>query len=217
MYGPFDINLLKRTRSYFWTWGGRSVLSQILSYLTLLTYLLTYLLTPCSRVLLEKLTGFQLVKKFPAFYGTRRFIIAVTSARHLSLSCASSIQSIHPHPTSWRSIWILPSHLRLGLPSVLFPLRFPHQNPVYASPRPRTHYMPRPSHSSRFYHPNSIWWAVQIIQLLIMQFPPLLCYLVPRRPKYSQTRLLCQPCFMFRPSQPSSGCLITQQEDPQTS
>ena len=50
------------------------------------TYLLTYLLNPGSRVLLEKLTGLQLVKKFPAFYGTRRFITALTSARHLSLS-----------------------------------------------------------------------------------------------------------------------------------
>jgi len=30
------------------------------------TYLLTYLLTPWSRVLLQKLTGSQLVKKFPA-------------------------------------------------------------------------------------------------------------------------------------------------------
>ena len=48
--------------------------------------LLTYLLTPWSRVLLEKLTGFQLVKKFPAFYGTRTFITAFTSARHPSLS-----------------------------------------------------------------------------------------------------------------------------------
>jgi len=28
----------------------------------------TYLLTPWCRVLLEKLTGLQLVKKFPAFY-----------------------------------------------------------------------------------------------------------------------------------------------------
>jgi len=45
----------------------------------------TYLLTPWSRVLLEKLTGFQLVKKFPAFYGTRLFITAFTSAGHLSL------------------------------------------------------------------------------------------------------------------------------------
>ena len=40
----------------------------------LLTYLVTYLLTARSRVLFEKLTGSQLVKKFPAFYGTRKFI-----------------------------------------------------------------------------------------------------------------------------------------------
>ena len=38
----------------------------------------TYLLTPWSRVLLEKPIGSQLVKKFPAFYGTRRFITAFT-------------------------------------------------------------------------------------------------------------------------------------------
>jgi len=52
----------------------------------LLTYLLTDLLTPWRRVLLEELTGFQQVKKFPAFYGTRRFITVFTSAHHLSLS-----------------------------------------------------------------------------------------------------------------------------------
>jgi hypothetical protein len=57
---------------------------------------LALLLTPWSRVLLEKLTGFQLVKKFLAFYGTRKFITAFTSARHLSLSWASSIQP-YPH------------------------------------------------------------------------------------------------------------------------
>jgi hypothetical protein len=38
-----------------------------------------YLLDTCSRVLLEKLTGLQLIKKFPAFYGTRRFITALTT------------------------------------------------------------------------------------------------------------------------------------------
>jgi len=53
------------------------------------SYLLTpYWLTPCNRVVLEKLTGFQLLKKFPAFYVTRRFITTVTSVRHLSLSWA---------------------------------------------------------------------------------------------------------------------------------
>jgi len=51
----------------------------VLLLLLLLTYLLTYLLTPWSRVLLEKLTGFHLVKKFHAFYGTRMFITAFTN------------------------------------------------------------------------------------------------------------------------------------------
>ena len=87
---------------------------------------LTYLLH--GAVLLEKLTGLQLVKKFPAFYGTQRFITALTSIRHLSLSWASPIQSIYPHPTSWRSILILSTHLRLGLPSGLFPSGFPTKN-----------------------------------------------------------------------------------------
>jgi hypothetical protein len=40
--------------------------------------------TPWSRVLPGKLNGSQLVKKFPTFYVTRRFITAFTSARYLS-------------------------------------------------------------------------------------------------------------------------------------
>jgi len=71
-----------------------------------LTYLLTYLLTPWCRDLLEQLTGLQLVKEFPAFHGTRRFITALTSVRHLSLSWASQIQSTYPRPTSWWSVII---------------------------------------------------------------------------------------------------------------
>ena len=51
------------------------------------------LLTAWSRVLLEKLTILQLVKKFPAFYGTQRFITTFISARHLFLSWASSMQN----------------------------------------------------------------------------------------------------------------------------
>ena len=106
-------------------------------YLTLpYTYWLTYLLTAWCRVLLEKLTGLQLVKNFPAFHGTRRFITALKSVRHLSLSWASPIQSIYPHLTSWRSNVILSTHLSLGLPSGSFP-------PV-SPPRPYTPPSPHP-------------------------------------------------------------------------
>ena len=96
-----------------WLWRGSETF-----YLRAVNSL-TYLLTPWCRVLLEKLTGLQLVKKFPAFYGTRRFITALTSVLHLSLSWARPIQSTYPPPTSWRSILILSTHLRLGLPSGL--------------------------------------------------------------------------------------------------
>ena len=54
-------------------------------------YLLTNWLNLWSTVLLEKLNILQLVKKFPIFYGTRRFIAAFTSSHHLSLSRASLI------------------------------------------------------------------------------------------------------------------------------
>jgi hypothetical protein len=65
-----------------------SNLPYLLTYLItyLLTYLFTFLFNPWNRVLLQKLTGFQLVMKFSAFYGTRRFITSLRSARHLSLS-----------------------------------------------------------------------------------------------------------------------------------
>jgi hypothetical protein len=98
--------------------------------------LITYLLTPWSRVLLEKLTGLQLVKKLPAFYGTRRFITALTSAHHLSLSWASCIQSTHPHPTSQRFILILSSHLCLGLPGGLLPSGIPTKTLYTLLPSP---------------------------------------------------------------------------------
>ena len=96
----------------------------IFEELRFIFYLLTYFLTPWCRVLLEQLTGLHLVKtfvylfifeelrfiiylltysmvqspsweaKFPAFHGTRRFITALTSLGHPSVSWASPIQTI---------------------------------------------------------------------------------------------------------------------------
>jgi hypothetical protein len=68
--------------------------------------------TPWIRVLPEKLTDPQLLKKFPEFYGNRRFITVFTTARHLSLPRDRSIQSMAPQPISRRTILMLSFHLR---------------------------------------------------------------------------------------------------------
>jgi hypothetical protein len=73
-------------------------------------------LTPCSKILL---------KKFPALYGTQTLTTKFTRALHWSVSWARCIHSIRPQPISLISIPILYSHLRLGLPSCLFPSDFP--------------------------------------------------------------------------------------------
>jgi hypothetical protein len=72
-------------------------------------------LSPWSRVLIEKLTVTQLVKKYPDFYATRRFITVFTTAYLMSLSWARWIHSTAFHPISIRSSLILCTHLRLGL------------------------------------------------------------------------------------------------------
>ena len=92
---------------------------------------LNYLLNPRSRDLLEKLTSFQLVKKFPAYFGIRRITIAFTSDRHPPYRQPDQ-SSPCPQPTSWRFILILSFHLSLGLPSGLFPSGFPTKT-LYAS------------------------------------------------------------------------------------
>ena len=71
-------------------------------------------------LLVKKPAGPHLVNKFPAFYGTRRFITAFTRARNLSSQVNPVTTS---HPMSWTSISIL-SHLRQGQPSSLFPSSF---------------------------------------------------------------------------------------------
>ena len=125
---------------------------------------LSYLLTPWCRVLLEKLTGLQLVKQFPAFHGTRRLITTLTSVRHLSLSWASPVQSIYPHPTSWRSILILSTHLRLGLPSGLFPSGFPNKTLYTPSPHPYTPHA-QPISFFSILSPAQYWVRSTVIQI----------------------------------------------------
>ena len=96
------IRLLHITQKRKWTFLVNRKKNKWQLYIRLVNN--TSLLTPYSGVVFEKLTGYQLVKEFPAFYVTRRFITAFTSAQHLSLFWATSIQSIQPLSNSWWSI-----------------------------------------------------------------------------------------------------------------
>ena len=122
--------------------------NQLISYVLiyLRNYFLTFLLTPWSTALLEKITGSQLVKKFAELCGKRRFITPFASARHLSLSWASSIQFIPPHPNSWIFFGIIFLSTP-AFPQFSHSLKFPHPNSIYTS-LANARYMPCPSHSS---------------------------------------------------------------------
>ena len=73
-----------------------------------------------------------------------------------------------PHPISQRSTLILSSHLQLGLPSGLIPSGFPTKT-LYA-PFPHTCYMPCPSNSSLFNHPNDqecFYWSKSLASIVM--------------------------------------------------
>ena len=109
----------------------------------------------------------QLAKKFPALYGTRSFVTSFIGSCHLFASLDQS--SPCSHPTSWRSILILSSHLRLGLPSGLFPSGPPPpKNLASTSHDSFMCYMSHPSHSPWFNQPNNILCWVELIKLLVM-------------------------------------------------
>ena len=91
---------------------------------------------------------FSARQEIPRILWNPKVLYRIHKAHHLFLFWVSSIQSIPPHSTYWKSILILSSHLRLVLPSGLFPSGFPTKT-LY-TPLPHTCHMLRPSHSSRF-------------------------------------------------------------------
>jgi hypothetical protein len=122
-------------------------------------------ITTWSWALSERPQDVRPLNSFPAFHGTRRFNTEFTKTLHLFLSWARPIQSTTP-----RSILILSTHLRLGLPSGIFPSGFPTNNLYAVLFTPTTCYMARQSHLPRLDYSNYTWRRVQITKLLIMQF-----------------------------------------------
>ena len=137
--------------------------------------LLAFWLTPCSRALLQKLIGPQLVKWNP-------YIHYHIHKCPLLLPLLSQINPGHvPSQSHFSKTHIIsPSMPR----SSKWPLSIvlPHQNPVSTS---LSHMclMPHPSHSSSYDCLDNVWLGVHI-KLLIMQFSPPHCYLIPLPPKY---------------------------------
>ena len=116
---------------FIWVLGNTTDRTHRILYLTyLLTYyLITYYHTPRSRVLLEQLSGSQLVKKFPAFYGTESSLPRLqvpATCPYLEPAQSSSCLQFH----------FLKIHLIIILPSMpgsyrwSLSLRFPHHIPV---------------------------------------------------------------------------------------
>ena len=104
-----------------------------------------------------------------------------------------------PHPAFLRSILILSSHVRIGLPSCLLPSCFPTKS---CTNRPSSPYVlhPRPPYSSWLDQAVNNWWELHIMNFLIVQFPPLPCYLGRLGLKYlSQHPILEHPQPMFLP------------------
>ena len=82
------------------------------------------------------------------------------SATHFSRTHFSIILPSKPGSSKW-------SHC----------LRFSHQNRLCNSPLPHMCYMPRPTESAWFHHPNTIWWGAESIKLTVMYSSPLSCYI----------------------------------------
>ena len=86
-------------------------------------------------------------------------------------------------PTSLRSILIIFSHLRLGIPKRLFPVSLP--NTILKALLPSSILATWPAHLfSRLYYSYYIRWTVQTMMLLIVEPSPLPIF-VPLGSKYS--------------------------------
>ena len=110
-----------------------------------------------------------------------------------------------PHPTSWRSILILSSHLRQGLPRFLFPRGFPTKTLCTSLISPI-----RATCSAHLILLDVITRTIlgeqyRSLSSLLCSFLHYPCYFVPLRPKYSPQHPILkhpQPTFLSQYKRP---------------
>jgi hypothetical protein len=144
---------------YLFIRHNETTLGKVATYL--LTYLLTDLLTPWCRVLSEKLIVTQLVKNILLSLWNPKVLHRVNKSPPLD----PILSQLNPVPPSirisLRSILMLSSHLRIGLPSGLFTIGPPNQNSVNTSSLSHACHMSHPPRPPWFNHPNNIRWIIQ--------------------------------------------------------
>ena len=91
----------------------------------------------------------------PINFNKTEFIAINTDQKfHINIEENLTISKFRTSIISSRSILILSSHLRLGLPKDLFPVGLPAE--ILKTLLPSSIYLPCPSQSSRFNHPDYI-------------------------------------------------------------
>jgi len=109
-------------------------MATVISFLpcNLITYLITYLLTYSMQQSPSwEANRFSASQEIPRILWNPKVHYRIHKCPP-PVPILSQLDPVHtppPHPTSWRSILILSSHLCLGLPSVLFPSGFPTKTP----------------------------------------------------------------------------------------
>jgi hypothetical protein len=144
--------IFRYTRKSSWKWGGVPSILTIKPPESLCCYLLTYSMekSPCLEA-----NWFSASQEITHMLWNPK-------VHYLNHRCPPTVPILSQiDPVQALTSHFLNIYLNIILPfaSGFFkgslPLRFPHQNPVYTSALTHTCYMPRPSHYSRFHHPNN--------------------------------------------------------------
>lgn len=131
-----------------------------------------WVLSPWNRVLFEKLIYTQLVKKSPPFIEPDGLLPCVHNSLPPVpfLSQMSAVHTLQPY--FYFNILIFTTRISKWS----LPFRLPNQIFIPISHVPHACYMPCSSHPPFLHHPNSVWWRVQIMELLITVFSTLLSF-----------------------------------------